>query len=81
MQRRALELRAALLAHAEPVADLLVRLGVVVVQPVAADEHLAVALGQQPQHRGQLPVVFARDGALQGVDRPDIGHVAGVSRY
>src|SRR4051812_35089037 len=68
MQRVALDLAASLRSDPERCADLFVTLGAPVVQDVTAHEHLAVALGQQPQHRRDLEAVLARDHALRGVD-------------
>ena len=60
----ALDLATSLLAHPEPFADLLVILGAAVIEPVAPDEHLSVALRQQAQHRRHLATVLARDGVV-----------------
>jgi hypothetical protein len=51
VQRLALELAAALLADPDPRADVCVRLGFLAAQSVAAQEDLAVAVGQRAEDR------------------------------
>src|SRR4051812_22974244 len=77
VQRVTLDLATALRAHPEVPADLFVAVGAPVVQAVATDEHLAVALREQPQHRGDLLLALLRDRALRRVDGTLVGeHVA-----
>jgi hypothetical protein len=59
VQRLALELAAALLADPEPRADLGVRFGLLAPQSVAAQEDLAVAVGQQRRLLGNFPQAFS----------------------
>src|SRR6476646_6327857 len=73
MQRLALELAAALLAHPEPRADLGVRLGFLAAQSVAAQENLAMAVRQRPENRPQLSVGLALVGVPRGIDGAAVG--------
>src|SRR4051794_26374706 len=73
VQCLALELAAALLADAEPRADLGVRLGFLAAQSVAAQENFAMAVRQRADDRPQLSVGLALVGVPPGVDGLAVG--------
>src|SRR3954447_12250428 len=80
VQRVALDLAGAFLSQPEPLADLVVTLDSLVLQAVAADEHLSVALGKQAQHRHHLATALARDRVLCRVDGPLVDLQVGERR-
>jgi hypothetical protein len=64
MKRLTLDLATALLAHLQPFTDLLVAQDVTVLEAIATNHELSVALRQQTQHRQHLVTILARDRPL-----------------
>src|SRR3954469_25151125 len=79
VERLALELTAALRAHAERLADLLVALRGAI-EAVAPDDHLSMARRKQPQHLPDLVPALALEHALRRVDCALVGHQVSQGR-
>src|SRR5450755_3067376 len=80
VQSFALDLAASLLAHAEPLTDLLMGFGVITTEAVATHDDLSVTFREQAQHRVNLVPALARDRTLERVPRPRVGQPVAQQR-
>src|SRR4051812_37103936 len=80
MKRLTLDLATALHADPQPFTDLLVALDVAVLEAIATNHDVSVALRQQTQHRPHLVMGLARDRALRRVDGALVGHELAARR-